>query len=90
MPCCAVTQKTTNKNAKFEIVKAFPPLSHEHVEGSLSKCTVLTVDLLQDHQILCSQACMCTLFSRELLQAGAVKGLIIMFYIVIITIITCN
>ena len=41
----------------------------------LSKCTVLKVDLLQDHQIYCLQVCLCTLFSPEIVQAGAVKGL---------------
>ena len=55
--------------------KAFSPNSHEHVKGFLSKCIVLKVDLLQDHQIHCLQACMCALFSPEILQAGAVKGL---------------
>ena len=29
-----------------------------------------------DHQKYCLQACMCALFSPEMLQAGAVKGLI--------------
>ena len=48
---------------------------HEHVEGFLSKCTVLKVDLLQDHQIYCLEACMCELFSPGILQAVAVKGL---------------
>ena len=47
---------------------------HEQVKGFLSKCTALRVDLLQDHQIYCFQACMCALFSPEIVQAGAVKG----------------
>ena len=51
------------------------PISHEHLKGFLPKCTVLKLDLLQDHQIYCFRACMCTLFSPEILQAGAVKGL---------------
>ena len=33
------------------------------------------VDLLRDHQIYCLQACMCVLFSPEILQAGSVKWL---------------
>ena len=36
---------------------------------------VFKADLLQDHQIYCLQVCMCELFSPEMLQAGAVKGL---------------
>jgi len=55
---------------------AFYPLSHEHVKGFLSKCTVLKVDLLYDHQIYRFQACMSAIFSPEILQARAVKGLI--------------
>ena len=50
--------------------------SHEHVKVFLSKWTVLKVDLLQDHQIYSLQACMCALFSPEILQAAAAKGLI--------------
>ena len=38
--------KTTNKNAKFQTVKAFLLPSVEHVKGFLSKCTVLIADLL--------------------------------------------
>ena len=49
--------------------------SHEHVKGFLPKGTVLKVDLLQDHQIYCFQACMCAFLSTKILQAGAVKGL---------------
>ena len=64
----------TNKNAKFEIIKAFFSLPlHEHVTRVLSKCTVLKVGLLQDHQIHSLEAC--ALFSPEILQAVAVKGL---------------
>ena len=33
------------------------------------------VNLLQDHEIYCWEACMCALFSPEILQAAAVKGL---------------
>ena len=51
-----------------------PPL-HEHPKGFLSKCTALTVDLLQGHQIYSLEVYMCALFSPEILQAGAVKGL---------------
>ena len=57
-------------------VKGFlPKFLHKHVKGFLPKCTVLTVDLFYDHQIYCLQACMCAIFSLEILQAGAVKGL---------------
>ena len=49
--------------------------SHEHMNGFLLKCTVLEVDLLQDHQIHCLEVCMCALFSPEIVQAVAVKGL---------------
>ena len=48
---------------------------YEHVKGFLSKCTVLKVDLLQDHKIYCLQACMCAPFSPEMSHAAAVKGL---------------
>ena len=51
-----------------------PPL-HEHVKELLSKCTVLKVDVLQDHQIYSFQACMFALFRPEILQAAAVKRL---------------
>ena len=50
--------------------------SHEHVKRFLSKCTVLKVDLLQDRQMYYLQALMCALFSPEISQSGAVKGLI--------------
>ena len=44
--CRAVTLKTTNKSAKFEIIKAlFLPPSYENVKGFLSNCTVMKVDL---------------------------------------------
>ena len=42
----------------FKSLKPFSSYSHEHVKGFLSKCVVLTVDLLQDHQIYCLRACM--------------------------------
>ena len=48
---------------------AFSPLSHEHGKGLLTQWTVLKVDLLQDHQIHCLEACMCALFSPEIVQA---------------------
>ena len=57
-----------------------PPSSHEHVKRFLSKCSILKADLLQDHQTYCLQARMCALFSLEILQAVAVKRLIIMMY----------
>ena len=46
------------------------------MKGFPSKCAVLKLDLLYDHQVCCLQACMCALFSPEILQAVAVKGLI--------------
>ena len=57
--CQAVTRKTTNKSARFETIRSFLPPSHEHMKGFLSKCTALKVDLLQDHQIYCSEAFAC-------------------------------
>ena len=60
---------------KVETVKAFLPPSHEHVKGFLSKCTLLKVDLLQNHRIYCLEARMGALFSQEISQAGEVKGL---------------
>ena len=56
-------------------MKAFFSLLHEQVKEFLSKCTVLKVDLLYDHQIYCLRACMCALFSPEILQGVAMKGL---------------
>ena len=41
-----------------------PPI-REHVKVLLSKCTVLNVDLLQDHQIYRLQACMYARFRAE-------------------------
>ena len=72
--CRAVTLKTTNKSTNLETIniKAFPP---EYLKRFLSTCTVLKVDLLRDHQRYCLQACMCALFSPDILQAVAVKGL---------------
>ena len=46
------------------------------MKGFPSKCTVLRLDLLYDHQVCCLQACTCALFSPEMLQVVAVKGLI--------------
>ena len=56
--------------------RPFPP-AHEHVKRLVSKCTALKVGLLQDRLVYCLRACMCALFSPKILQAGAVKGLII-------------
>jgi len=50
-------------------------------ERFLSKCTVLKVDLLPHHQRDWLMACRCTLFSPEILQAGAVKGLNVLSHI---------
>ena len=44
------------------------------MKGPASKRTILKVDLLRDQKMLCFQACMC-IYSPEILQAGAVKGL---------------
>ena len=49
--------------------------SHEQAKGLISYCTELTVDLLQDYQTYYLQACMCALFSPDILQAGAMKGI---------------
>ena len=68
-------QKTTNKSAKFEIIKAPSSPSRDHVKGFLSKFTVLKENFVEKHQIYCLRACVCALFSPEILQAGAVKGL---------------
>jgi len=55
---------------------AFLPPSHEHVKGFLSKCTVLKVDFVTGpSNILFAGVCISALFSPEILQAGAVKGL---------------
>ena len=62
------------KVVNLKSLMPFSP-SHEHTKGLLSKCTVWEIYLLQDHQIYCLQACMCALFSPEILRAGAVKGL---------------
>ena len=53
------------------------PPSHEQVKGFLSNCTVLKVRFVinYEHQICCLQACTGELFSPEIVQAGAVKGL---------------
>ena len=67
--------KSTNRSAKIETIKAFPPSSQEHFKRLLSKRTVLKVDLLKAHQICCLQACMRALFILENLRAGAVKEL---------------
>ena len=55
-------------------------------------CTLLKVDLLQDSQLYCLEACMCALSSPEILQAVAVKGLIIIiidqYYSVLMDVLT--
>ena len=53
----------------------FFPASYEHVKGIVRKRTVLKVNLLQDYQIHCLQACMCAVFSLNILQVGAVTEL---------------
>ena len=47
------------------------------MKGFLSKCVVSKADLLQGRHMYCLQACMCAHFSPEILQAVAVKGLIL-------------
>ena len=68
-------RKRPIKAPNLKSVRPFFP-SHEHVKGFLSKYTILKVDLIQDHQMYCLQACMCVLYSREILKAEAVKGFI--------------
>ena len=63
----------TSKSTKLEMIKHPPPPSmHKPVKGLVSECTVLKIDLLWDYPIYCLQV----YFSSEILQAGAVKGLI--------------
>ena len=66
--------KTIKRGAKSEIIKAFCSLRMSTRKDFYQN--VLKVDLLQDHQTYCLEACMCLLFSPEGLQAGAVNGLI--------------
>ena len=75
MPAALSLVKTMNKSAKLEIIKDSPPppLPWAHMKGLLSRCTVPKVDLLKDYQIYCLQAW--ALFSSDISQAGAVKGL---------------
>ena len=68
-------RKRPIKVPNFQLLRLFLPPLLEHVKGFLSKCTVLKVDWLQDCQKICLEACVCTHFSLETLQAGAVKGL---------------
>jgi len=51
------------------------PPSYKHVNRFPLKCTLLKVDLLQDNQLFCLEACMCALPSPEIVQAVVVKGL---------------
>ena len=67
--CRAFTRKT------IETIKAFLTPSHEHVKGFLSKWTALKVRFVVGPSNCCLQACRCAVFSPEILQAGAVKGL---------------
>ena len=68
-------RKRPVKVPNLKPLRLFLPPWYEHVKGFLSKCTVLKLDLLWDHQIHRLEACMCALFSPEILQAWAVKGL---------------
>ena len=64
------------KVPNLKLLKLVLPPSYGHVNGFLSKHTVLKVDLLQNHQMYCLEPCMCAFFSLEILQAVAVMGLI--------------
>ena len=64
--------KTTNKSAKYEIMKSFFPTAYEHVRGFLLKFTVLKIELLQDRQIHFLLASTRALFSPEIVPAVAV------------------
>ena len=66
-------KKRPTKVPKLKSARLFY-LSHKHVKGFLSKCTVFKVDLLQDHEIYCLEACMFALFSPEILQARGSEG----------------
>ena len=46
------------KGPTLKRLRLFSPL-HENMKGYLSKCAVLKVGLLKDHQIYCLQACVC-------------------------------
>ena len=54
------------------------PLSREHVKSHLSKRTVLTVGFLWDPSNVSFQECRRALFSPEIVQAGAAKGLMLL------------
>ena len=57
--------KKPRKVSNVKPFRLFLPPSHEYVKGFLSKCTVLKVDLLQDHQIHCMEECVCVHFSAR-------------------------
>ena len=59
----------------LKLLRPLCPLRLRHVKAFLSKCTVLKLDLLHDHQMYGLEVCMRALFSPVILQAGAVKGL---------------
>ena len=72
-------RKQSIKAANLKSSQAFfPPFLHKQLKKLLSKWSGLKGDLLQDRQVCCLQEeCMSALFSLEVLQAGAVKGLIL-------------
>ena len=51
------------------------PASHEHMHRFLSKCTAFKVRFVIGPSNMPLQTCMFALFSPEIVQAGAVKGL---------------
>ena len=66
------------KVPNLKSLRLFVPL-HEQDKGFLSKCTVLKVGLLQDHEMCGLQACMCALFSPQMFTgcgSGGVKLLL--------------
>ena len=70
-----VTRKTINKVPNLKLIKLFL-LSHEHVKGLLSKCTVLKVDFVNGRSnILFAGVYVCAFQPCEGL--GAVNGLIL-------------
>ena len=75
--CRAVTRKTTNKMAKLELTKAFPPCAGARERNSI-KMRSTKSRFVKGHQLYCLQECMRALFSPETLQAGSVKGLTVL------------
>ena len=55
------------------MTEAFPP-SREYLEGSLSKCAILKVELLQDRQMHCWQAPEVHISAPEFYKLGQWRG----------------